>query len=183
MAEVPLWPTVTLEALGEYNDGTTSLDTYEYNGQIMLRFRWNLFRGGIDRAARQESLMRLNESKNRRLASQLDAEEEARRFWFALEASRESVSDLDRAVRFSRETRDAYVEQFEVAQRTLLDVLDAENELFVSESELTTARTNEMLAGFSLLAVSGRLLTTLGVTPPSQASVQHKSWNEGLLND
>ncbi len=183
LAEVPLWPTVTLEALGQYNDGTTALDTYEYNGQVVLRFRWNLFRGGIDRAARQEALMRLNESKNRRLSSQLNAEEEARRFWFALEASRESVADLEKAVQFSRETRDAYVDQFEVAQRTLLDVLDAENELFVSASELTTARTNESLSAFSLMAVTGNLISTLGLNAPEQASVQHKSWQDGLLDD
>ena len=182
ISEVPFYPTVSLEALSEYNDGNTSADTYEFNNQLMLRLNWNLFRGGIDRAARQEALARLNESKNRRYRSLLEAEREMRTSWFAFEASRQSVVDLKSAVIFAQETRDAYIQQFEVAQRTLLDVLDAENELFVSASELVTAQTNETLASFRILAVSGTLMSVLGVAPPKQARVQHKSWREGLLD-
>jgi adhesin transport system outer membrane protein len=182
ISEVPFYPTVSLEALSEYNDGNTSADTYEFNNQLMLRLNWNLFRGGIDRAARQEALARLNESKNRRYRSRLEAEREMRTSWFAFEASRQSVVDLKSAVVFAQETRDAYIQQFEVAQRTLLDVLDAENELFVSASELVTAQTNESLASFRILAVSGTLMSVLGVAPPKQARVQHKSWREGLLD-
>ncbi len=182
LAEVPLYPAISLEALTEYNDGNTGLDTHEFNSQVMLRVRWNLFRGGIDRAARQEALSRLTESKNRRLQARLDSEQEMRRSWFALEAASQSVTDLENAVRFATETRDAYVRQFEVAQRTLLDVLDAENELFVSSSELVTARTNEQLASFRILAVGGMLLETLNIEPPKQALVEHQGWFEGLAD-
>ena len=182
LSEVPLYPILSLEAETEYNDGNTGLDTYEFNSQVMLRVRWNLFRGGIDRAARQEALSRLNESKNRRLQSHLDSEQEMRQSWFALEAARQSVVDLQSAVKFAKDTRDAYVKQFEVAQRTLLDVLDAENELFVSASELVTAKTNEQLASFRILAVSGVLMETLGIEPPAQARVKHKGWFAGLAD-
>src|SRR3546814_10194221 len=70
-----MYPAITLEAQSEYNDGTSALDTYEFNNQLMVRVRWNLFRGGIDRAARQEALFRLTESKNRRYRSVLRSEE------------------------------------------------------------------------------------------------------------
>jgi len=142
--------------------------------------RWNIFRGGIDRAARQEALARLNESKNRRLRSFLDSQQEMRKSWFALEASQQRVDDLSDAVRFNMETRDAYRQQFEVAQRTLLDVLDAENELFVSSGQLVTAQTNELLASYRILAVGGALLKTLGVAAPEQAIVEHENWINGL---
>jgi adhesin transport system outer membrane protein len=180
VAEVPLWPSVSLEGLSEYNDGLTGVDEYEYNNTVMLRLDWNLFRGGIDRAARQEAIARLGESKNRRFQAQVDSEREMRQSWFALEASQQSVLDLRDAVEFARETRDAYVQQFEVAQRTLLDVLDAENELFVSASELVTAETNEVLATYRILAVAGQLMNTLGISPPKQSVVVKKTWYEGL---
>lgn len=180
LAEVPFFPSVTLEAESEYNDGRDGIDTYEFNNQVMLRLRWNIFRGGIDRAARQEALARLNESKNRRLRAFLDSQQEMRQSWFALEASRQRVDDLSDAVRFNVETRDAYRQQFEVAQRTLLDVLDAENELFVSSGQLVTAQTNELLASYRILAVGGMLLKTLGVAAPEQAVVEHESWINGL---
>jgi len=180
LAEVPFFPSVTLEAQSEYNDGRDGIDTYEFNNQVMLRLRWNIFRGGIDRAARQEALARLNESKNRRLRSFLDSQQEMRKSWFALEASQQRVDDLSDAVRFNMETRDAYRQQFEVAQRTLLDVLDAENELFVSSGQLVTAQTNELLASYRILAVGGALLKTLGVAAPEQAIVEHENWINGL---
>ncbi len=182
LAEVPMYPSVTLEAQTEYNDGTSALDTYEFNNQVMLRVRWNLFRGGIDRAARQEALFRLTESKNRRYRSVLQSQREMRTSWFELEASRDSIVALEDARDFNRLTLQAYEQQFEVAQRTLLDVLDAENELFVSEGQLITAQTNEQLASYRILAVGGVLLETLGVSAPQQAVVEHKSWIDGLVD-
>jgi len=182
LAEVPLYPAITLEAQSEYNDGTSALDTYEFNNQVMVRVRWNLFRGGIDRAARQEALFRLTESKNRRYRSVLEAQREMRSSWFALEGSRDSIVALEAARDFNRLTLAAYEEQFEVAQRTLLDVLDAENELFTSDGQLITAQTNEQLASYRILGVAGVLLETVGVSAPEQAVVEHKSWAEGLVD-
>ena len=182
LSEVPLYPAVTLEAQTEYNDGTDALDTYEFNNQLMVRVRWNLFRGGIDRAARQEALFRLTESKNRRYSSVLESQQEMRRSWFELEAARDSIEALEDARDFNRSTLGAYEQQFEVAQRTLLDVLDAENELFVSEGQLITAQTNEQLASYRILAVGGGLLETMGVSAPQQAVVEHKSWIDGLVD-
>jgi len=182
LSEVPMYPAVTLEAQSEYNDGTSALDTYEFNNQLMVRVRWNIFRGGIDRAARQEALFRLTESKNRRYRSVLEAQQEMRRSWFELEAARDSIEALEDARDFNRSTLGAYEQQFEVAQRTLLDVLDAENELFTSEGQLITAQTNEQLASYRILAVGGMLMETLGVTPPEQAIVEHKSWIDGLAD-
>jgi len=180
IAEVPLYPAITLEAESEWNDGRDGIDDYEWYNQVMLRLRWNLFRGGIDRANRQEQLSRLAESKNRRLRSFLDAQQEMRQSWFVLEASRQRVEDLSDAVKFNMETRDAYRQQFEVAQRTLLDVLDAENELFVASGQLVSSQTNELLASYRILAVGGTLMNTLSVRPPQQAVVERTSWLEGL---
>jgi outer membrane protein, adhesin transport system len=182
LSEVPMYPAITLEAQSEYNDGTSAVDTYEFNNQLMVRVRWNIFRGGIDRAARQEALFRLTESKNRRYRSVLEAQQEMRRSWFELEAARDSIEALEDARDFNRSTLGAYEQQFEVAQRTLLDVLDAENELFTAEGQLITAQTNEQLASYRILAVGGMLMENLGVTAPEQAIVEHKSWIDGLAD-
>ena len=87
--------------------------------------RWNLFRGGIDAANRQEAAARVAQSKTIRYRALIQAEEEMRRSWFALEASRREVETFTENVRFERDTRDAYRQQFEVGERTLLYVLDS----------------------------------------------------------
>ena len=60
------------------------------------------------------------------------------------------------------------------------DLLDAENELFVSSGLLVTAQTNELLASYRILAVAGQLLQSLGVSPPEQAVVEHTDWLHGI---
>ena len=180
LTEVLFYPSIALELESEYNERRDGIDDWEFNNQAMVRLRWNLFRGGIDRAARQEALARLNESKNRRYQSFVDAQNETRQSWFALEANRQQVEDYTRSVSFNIETRDAYRQQFDVAQRTLLDVLDAENELFVSKGQLVTAEINEILASFRLLALGGTLLQTVGVPAPDQAVVQHESFPDAV---
>lgn len=182
LSEVPFYPAITLEGEAEYNDGRDAIDTYEENYQLMLRLRWNLFRGGIDRAARQEALARVVETKNRRLQAFEEARREMRLSWFSLESNRERAEELEAAVRFNRETRDAYRQQFQVAQRTLLDVLDAENELFVSSGQYVTAQVNQLLAAYRILAVAGQLLDTLQVAAPEQSHANIQPWGEAIFD-
>ncbi len=59
-------------------------------------------------------------------------------------------------------------------------MLDAENELFVASGQLVSSQINELLASYRILAVGGTLMTTLSVTPPQQAMVEHTGWLEGV---
>ena len=67
------------------------------------------------------------------------------------------------------QVRDAYNQQFEIGQRSLLDLLDSENELFVSKGRLFTAEAQRVFAGYRVLAVQGKLGPALGVALPVEA--------------
>ena len=67
------------------------------------------------------------------------------------------------AVNYNQKTLESYIKQFNVGQRTLLDVLDARNELFQSSGLLVTAQTNEVIAIERLLALSGQLNDSLQI--------------------
>ncbi len=181
LAEAPFYPFITLDSEANYRRGTDANPRHTFFYNVMLRMTYNLFNGGIDTANRQEALARVSESKSRRYQSYLEAQQEMRSSWFALEAARQSIEDLTLTVGFNVETRDAYVQQFEVAQRTLLDVLDAENELFVSRGNLVTAQTNEILATYRILAVAGQLMSTMGVTAPAQATYEDRGFIRGIF--
>ncbi len=181
LAQSAFYPLLTIEAQSNYTNDAGGINAYDWENRIMLRMRWNLFRGGIDRAARQEALAVVAENKNRRFNAFLEANEEVRRSWAAFEASQTRVRNLGEAVGHNVDTRNAYKQQFTVAQRTLLDVLDAENELFVSRGQLATAEINELRAGYRLLAVDGVLLTTLGIPAPEQASEVSESFSQSIL--
>ena len=90
--------------------------------------RYNLFRGG-DIAREREAFLRVKEARENLRVAQRDAEEEARVAYHALITARARLEALSDGVDAQRATRDIYAQQFDLGQRGLLDLLDAENEL------------------------------------------------------
>ena len=68
----------------------------------------------------------------------------------------------------------AYRDQFDLDRRTLLDVLDAQNELFVSRSNTINNEVVEMFAIYRLLALKGELLPTLNVAYQDEVDPSHE---------
>ena len=161
-------PKLNLEAFTAYNNNLDGVQEYEHVTQLMVRMRWNLYRGGSDRANQREAAARMEEARSRRDEAVIEGEEDMRRAWNAYVAATERVRRLSRAVQFSIRTRDIYRQQFAVAQRTLLDVLDAETELFTTRGQLVTDEINHMQAGYRILALHGALLRTLSISAPPQ---------------
>ena len=58
----------------------------------------------------------------------------------------------------------AYYEQFQLGERTLLDILDVENEAFGARAALLNGRIDLLSSQYRILASVGRLLNTLAVT-------------------
>lgn len=182
LAESRFYPKINIEAEGAYNDNRDGVESWDKSAAVMLRARWNLYRGGIDRANRREAVARQAEAKNRRYNSHIEAIEQMRRSWNAYEASRDRASQLRDAVRFNAQTRDAYRQQFNVAQRSLLDVLDAENELFVSRGQAVSAEYNLLASSYRILAVGGTLLQTLGVQAAAQSNPATRTFGQDIMN-
>ena len=61
-------------------------------------------------------------------------------------------------------SKDAYKQQFEIGQRSLLDMLDGVNEYFVTRNSLLNARVDLRKAEHRALATMGVLLTQIGLT-------------------
>ena len=66
-------------------------------------------------------------------------------------------------VRQMEQARSEYLQQFNVGQRSLLDVLDSENELFSSSIQLVTAQQNVIAAKYRLLTLGGALLANFDI--------------------
>ncbi len=136
--------------------------------QALVVMRYNLFRGGGDIAREREAFARLNESHHGLQKARSEAEEQARLSFNALMTSRSRVDALIAQKRANTATRDAYAEQFDVGRRSLLDLLDAENEYYLARSSLTTAEFTETFAIYRVLAVVGDLLQTFEIDRPKE---------------
>lgn len=181
VSEAPFYPNVNLEAGYTYYNDRDGVRTWEDDAQIMVRLRWNLYRGGSDRANRRAAVARQAEAKSRRFNASLEAVEEMKRSWNAYVIESDRLKTLNSAVDFSSQTRDLYRQQFDVAQRSLLDVLDAENELFVVHGQRTSAEVNRLAAAYRVLASSGELMTALDIAAPDASDPTPPSFSETVI--
>ena len=125
-----------------------NLDGIEGNNDditAMLRMRYNLYRGGADQARLQESAQQVGVAQEMIRKVQLLLEEETFLAWNSLITTRARLDHLEKHVKSTAEVLESYKEQFKLGQRTLLDVLDSESELFNARTALISAQYAEML--------------------------------------
>jgi len=180
LAEAGYLPTVNIEADAGYNNDADGIESYGHDARVLLRGRWNLFRGGIDRANRQEAVFKMHQARQERSRATNEAVEEARRSWYAYQSSQQRATQLKSAVEDLKATRTAYQRQFDVGQRSLLDLLDSENELFTARGQLVSANITQLIAGYRLLASDGMLLKTLQVAAPATSNPQAESFGKSM---
>jgi outer membrane protein, adhesin transport system len=163
------YPRLDLELGAAANDNLDGVKGGDVEAQALFVVRYNLFRGGGDIAREREAFARLKEARQALRQVQRDAEQDARVAYNALTTARARLEALRAAVEAQRATRDVYAQQFDLGQRSLLDLLDAQNELFIARSNFTTAQFTEFFGVYRVLAVTGDLLMTLDIDRPKES--------------
>ncbi|MNE42984.1 outer membrane channel protein [compost metagenome] len=90
--------------------------------------------------------------------------------WNALENARQQLPIAQQYVDYSSRVRDSYQKQFGLGERTLLDLLDSENELFTAARRLEEVRYTELFTQYRIKATMGSLLQSQGVVAPMAAA-------------
>ena len=177
------YPNITLELSANYNDnldgedGSSALDDVggENNDmQAMVRFSYNLFSGGKDQAYAKETAYKMSEATelNRNVHRQVS--EGFILSWNAFEQLNLQKKYIKMHVIASKDTQSDYKQQFKIGQRSLLDLLDTENELFQARRDFLDAEFEEITAQYRILHAMGLLVDSLRVTRPAswQGEVQ-----------
>jgi len=170
--EAGFWPQVDLQLQGRQNDDLGGQDGNDKSASAQVVANWNIYRGGIDTALRREHIYRHAQAKESRTEASRNLENDVRQTWAAMVSAGERSNEFAAQAVANEKVVVAYKDQFELDRRTLLDVLDSQNELFVSRSNAVNAEYLEMLAVYRLLALKGKLLPTIGVSVPAEATAK-----------
>src|SRR3990167_7865249 len=81
---------------------------------------------------------------------------QVRSAWSSWQAATQIIASTQSAVDAATLSLEGVRAENTVGNRTILDILNAEQELVLARSQLVTARRNAYVAGFSLLAAMGR---------------------------
>ena len=159
----PFSPRISVDLGTGYDYWPASTETYTRDISLMLRGRWNLYNGHSDYYNLRADSARVRKANLdlRDLREQIA--EEINASWKQWATAREQAAFYADAVSYNSQTSEMYLQQFNVGQRSLLDLLDAENELYSSSLLLVTAKMNDIASQYRLLALSGKLLDQLKV--------------------
>lgn len=167
------YPNVTLELSANYNDNLDGEDgsngdvSGENNDiQAMIRFSYNLFSGGKDQAYEKETAYKMSEANELNRNAYRQVKEGFILSWNAFEQLSLQKKYIKMHVIASKDTQSDYKEQFKIGQRSLLDLLDTENELFQARRDFLDAEFEEITAQYRILHAMGLLVDSLRITRP-----------------
>lgn len=144
-------------------DNRNDPDSYGDESAVELALTYNLYSGGANRAAVRRSLEQVNQAKDLRDQACVDLRQNTQIAYNDAQRIREQLTSLQQHRISSDKVRTAYSEQFNIGQRTLLDLLDAENEYFQASRALIIANGDLEIAYARSLAAMGSLLPALGI--------------------
>lgn len=177
-ARSEFYPKLDFELQGRHGYDLDAVPGQESEWRAELVMRWNLFKGGIDRANVQEQVRVSDEERYGLHRAHREVEEGLRLAWERRSQQSRRYSRLKDQLASTRRLKDSYSEQFKVGDRSLLDLLDNQNTLYNTQIGVETARFALELAEYRILNSSGMLLKALNIEPPEQsdpyASAEHR---------
>jgi adhesin transport system outer membrane protein len=151
--------------------GRSNYDTAE----VVLS--WNLLNGLSDVARSRQYAEQYNVARDVRDKTCRDTRQVLTIAFNDVRKLTEQLNYLDQHQLSTEKVHEAYRKQFDIGQRTLLDLLDTENELFQAKRAYTNAGFDLGIAYARTHAGLGNLLTALGLSRPAEQSlVELANW-------
>lgn len=168
-AKSRFYPSVNLEVARTMDDNIDGTRGHNQEWQAMVRMSYNLYNGGSDKAALMSDAYKMKEAQDVKNNALRQLNEELRLSWNALQNAEKQVPIAKDYADRSKTVRTAYQEQFSLGDRSLLDMLDSENEVFTAQRRYVELQFIEMFTTYRINARTGTLLKTLNIQPPSSA--------------
>jgi hypothetical protein len=162
-------PNVSLEARALRGADSITYLGWRTEQSVKVIMSWDIFSGGTDSWKRAEAAERMIESSQREARLQRDIFESLDKAWAARTITDSRIAALTREIAAGRRVVDAYKKEWELGQRTLIDLLNAQNNLFNANVSLVSARGVAVFADYQLLAAMGQLLAYLKTAMPVDA--------------
>lgn len=135
--------------------GTGAAPQFQTSAQAGVRATIPLYQGGRPAALERQAQARSSAALETVVATERDVIATVRTAYANWQAAGEIITSSQAAVAAAELSLEGVRAENTVGNRTILDILDAQQELFRTQVQLVTARRNAYVAGFSLLAAMG----------------------------
>jgi outer membrane protein len=158
-------PTVSVFTSPSYSNALNSVssnipgfqaDNSSFTARAGVRATIPLYQGGQPAAQIRQAQARLGQAQELEIAAEREVIAQTRASYASWKAALDVIAASERAVSANQLSLEGTRAENSVGNRTILDILNAEQELLNSQVQLVTARRNAYVAGFTLLAAMGR---------------------------
>ena len=157
-------PRLDLRARTDQGTNVDYVQGRKSNSSAELVVSWNILNGGSDKARVKQAAEQLNVARDIRDKTCRDIRQTLTIAFNDTRKLADQLNYLDQHQLSIEKARDAYRQQFDIGQRSLLDLLDTENELFQAKRSYANAEIELLFAYARTQAGMGTLHTSLGLS-------------------
>lgn len=157
-------PRLDLRLRGDYGDDLDRVQGNSTDARAEVVLSYNLFNGGADKAAIDQAGNLISVAEDRRESVCREVRQNLRIAFNDHQRIERQLEFLKGHKDASDKSRAAYTDQFQIGQRTLLDLLDTENEYFESQRAFVNGNYDYSIASARTLAGMGRVRQAVGIT-------------------
>jgi outer membrane protein len=150
-------PTVAIEGSYQRSQDIGQRDTEVDVGSIIGQVTIPLYQAGAPDSRVRQSKQRYMQARRLTDEAVRSAEQEAVNAWATLQTVLAQARSFEEQSRANQIALDGVRQEQEVGARTILDVLDAQQELLNAQVSLVSAQTDHVVAEYRLLAAGGGL--------------------------
>lgn len=169
-------PTFAFEASHQVGDSLSGVDEKYNETSVLLTMNWNLLNGGADRANSEKMVHEIRKAQDVQEKALMQLDQSTKLAWSAYDLTNKQKAYLQKMVDAASATLDAYEKEYKIGKRTLLDLLNTENELFEARQSYITADSDNLVAKYRVLNATGQILDEMRVATPEE-------WHEGIIDD
>jgi outer membrane protein len=159
-----LWPKVDVTAAAGRQNEQLSVDRTDY-WQVNANVTVPLYQSGAEYANIRQARQQANKARILWDKTVQDVRAAVTSAWESYSASKAQVSSIEAQIKASKMALDGVIREAKVGSRTVLDVLDAEQEHLDNQVALVRAHHDEIVSAFSLMsAIGGMNPLTLGLS-------------------
>ena len=166
------WPRVDFRIRDSWGRNVDGVDGSRRDQVAEVVLNYNLYRGGYDKAREKQAVEYRFQARDLQEKACRDVRQTLAIAYQDVVKIREQIGYLQTHQLSTEKAMQAYRQQFDIGQRTLLDLLDTQNELFEANRAYINARYDEAIAQARTLASMGKLTAALGVSRPDQPGLQ-----------
>lgn len=144
--------------LGSLGSGVpgVSLSQSQRSASAGIQLQMPLYQGGAPAAQVRQAQARTSQAIEIAIATERAIVAQTRSAFASWQAANATIRSAEKGVSAAKLALEGVRAENSVGTRTILDILDAEQELLNAQVDLVTARRNAYVAGFSLLALMGK---------------------------